>query len=191
MEFTLTTPTPAVWCDAVLADFDHFLVDHASCERKASSVGLSFVSSYPDRPALIGPMIQFAREELRHFHDVYRLLEARGLTLRSDEEDPYARSMLKHVRFSRDERLLDRLMVAAMIETRSHERLTMLASRLPDLALRRFYERLSNAERAHRTFFVDMALKLFPERVVRERLKFFRDREDEAIRAQPITARVH
>ena len=191
LDFALKSATPAAWCDVVLADFDTFLVDHAACERKASAVGMSFVTRYPDRPALLGPMIQFAREELRHFHDVYRVMEARGLTLGNDSEDPYAKALLKDVRFSRDERLLDRLLVAAMIETRSHERLAMLAERLTDETLRRFYERLSQAEAAHRTFFVDMALLFFSENVVKERLDFFLTKEAEAIAAQPIVARVH
>ncbi len=191
LDFALKSATPAAWCDVVLSDFDAFLVDHAACERKASAVGMSFVTRYPDRPALLGPMIQFAREELRHFHDVYRLIESRGLTLGSDSEDPYAQALLKDVRFSRDERLLDRLLVAAMIETRSHERLAMLAERLPDEALRRFYNRLSQAEAAHRTFFVDMALLFFSDNVVASRLEFWLEKEAAAIAVQPLAARVH
>lgn len=191
MDLTLRFFTPPSWCDAVLGDFDTFLVDHAACERKAAAVGMSFVTRYPDRPALLGPMIQFAREELRHFHDVYRILESRGLTLSTDDADPYAQSLLAHVRMTREERFLDRLLVAAMIETRSHERLAMLAERLEDETLRRFYLRLSRAEAAHRTFFVEMALKFFPERVVFPRLELWLDWEAEAIAARPLTARVH
>jgi tRNA-(ms[2]io[6]A)-hydroxylase len=191
MEFSLLSTTPSVWCDAVLSDFDAFLIDHAACEQKAAAVGLSFVSRYPDRPALLGPMIQFAREELRHFHDVYRLIEARGLTLRTNAEDAYAQALLGNVRFSREERFLDRLLVAAMIEARSHERLALLADRLEDDGLRRFYGRLSRAESAHRTFFVGIALKFFPESVVAPRLRFWLEREAEAIAAQPLGPRVH
>lgn len=191
LDFQLKTTTPTHWCDAVLSDFDTFLVDHAACERKAAAVGLSFVTRYPDRPALLGPMIQFAREELRHFHDVYRIMETRGLTLSSDNEDPYAQDLLKDVRFPREERFLDRLLVAAMIETRSHERLAMLAERLHDEALKRFYVRLSKAEAAHRTFFVTMALKFFPESVVAPRLDYWLEREAEAIAKRPISSRVH
>ena len=61
------TPTDPAWVDTVVADFDAFLVDHAACERKASATGMAFVVRYPDRPQLLGPMIEFAREELEHF----------------------------------------------------------------------------------------------------------------------------
>ena len=86
----LRIPTPPAWLEVVLADFDAFLLDHAACERKASATGMSFVVRYPDRRALLEPMIAFAREELEHFHQVYRLIEARGLVLRRDEKDPWS-----------------------------------------------------------------------------------------------------
>ena len=75
----LRVDTPHTWVATALSDFDAFLVDHASCERKASAVGMSFVVRYPDRPEIIEPMIQFAREELEHFHAVVRIVQARGL----------------------------------------------------------------------------------------------------------------
>ena len=65
----LRVDTPKEWVNTALSDFDHFLIDHASCERKASAVGMSFVVRYPDRSALLEPMIQFAREELEHAAD--------------------------------------------------------------------------------------------------------------------------
>ena len=55
--------------------FDAFLIDHAACERKASATGMWFVVRYPDRPVLLDPLIAFAREELEHFHRVYRVIE--------------------------------------------------------------------------------------------------------------------
>src|SRR5688572_10064028 len=99
----LQVATPPEWAKFAIQDFDAFLLDHASCERKASAVGMSFVVRYPDRTDLIEPMIQFAREELDHFHQVYRLIAERGLTLANDEADPYVNLMMGHVRFGRED----------------------------------------------------------------------------------------
>ena len=46
------------WLEAVLGDFDAFLIDHAGCERKASATALSLVSHYPDRRELVREMVQ-------------------------------------------------------------------------------------------------------------------------------------
>ena len=75
----LKMATPAAWLDVVMNDLDAFIVDHAACERKASATGMAFVVRYPDRSALIEPLIAFAREELEHFHQVYQVMAERGL----------------------------------------------------------------------------------------------------------------
>src|SRR4051812_47861898 len=165
----LLVKTPADWADFALRDFDTFLIDHASCERKACAVGMSFVVRYPDRPALLGPMIQFAREELEHFQQVYKLIEARGLHLLRDEEDAYVAIMMEHVRFGREERFLDRLLVSSLIESRGCERLHLVADRLEDEKLRHFYSRLARAEGHHQTLFLELALSFFPQAVVDKR----------------------
>ena len=76
--------TSQAWVDAVLADFDSFLLDHAACERKASAMAMTFVLRYPDRDAILDPMIQLAREELTHFHRVFRICRDRGLRFSKD-----------------------------------------------------------------------------------------------------------
>ncbi len=87
----LRVPTPAGWLEAVFGDFSAFLVDHAACEKKAFSTGMSLVSRYPERQPLVTALIAFAREELEHFALVHALLAERGLTLARDEPDHYAR----------------------------------------------------------------------------------------------------
>ena len=114
----LAVATPPAWVEVVLGDFDRFLLDHAACERKASATGMAFVVRYPDRRELLEPMIAFAREELEHFHQVYKLIEARGHTLLPDEKDPYVQPLLAAVRGGRDARLLDRLVVGGVVEAR-------------------------------------------------------------------------
>ncbi|MDE0882674.1 MAG: tRNA-(ms[2]io[6]A)-hydroxylase, partial [Myxococcota bacterium] len=71
--------TDAAWVKTVLADFDAFLLDHAACERKASAMAMTFVVRYPDRDAILDPMIRLAKEELSHFHQVFGICQQRGL----------------------------------------------------------------------------------------------------------------
>jgi tRNA-(ms[2]io[6]A)-hydroxylase len=189
--FSLLTQTPPDWVEVALADFDAFLIDHASCERKASSVGISFVVRYPDRKALLDPMIQFAREELEHFHQVFRLIEERGLSLREDYPDEYVNLIMAEVRTGRDERLLDRLLVSAVIEARGAERLGIVAEKLSEPRLKLFYERLTRAEKHHQSFFIEMAQLFFAPEVVTERLSELLEKEAEAIRNVPYRSALH
>ncbi len=188
---TLKVATPPQWADVALRDFDAFLLDHAACERKAASVGMMFVVRYPDRTPLLDPLIHFAREELEHFHQVYRLIAARGLRLQPDYRDEYVNLLLKEVRKGRDERLLDRLLICAAIEARGSERLFLVAERLTDVPLKTFYTRLARAEDSHKDLFVNLSLKLFPKELVLPRLDALLDVEAAAIQAVPFRAAVH
>jgi tRNA-(ms[2]io[6]A)-hydroxylase len=188
---TLKYATPPDWAAFALRDFDTFLIDHASCERKASAVGMSFVVRYPDRSALVEPMIQFAREELEHFHQVYRLIAQRGLQLAADEEDAYVGLLMKEVRTGRDERFLDRLLVSSLIEARGCERIGLVAAELADARLRQFYERLGRAEGHHRELFLEIAQHYFPPETVAGRLDELLDAEAAAIQAVPYRHALH
>ena len=121
-----------------MSDFGAFLVDHAACERKAAATAMAFVVRYPDRAKLIEPMIELAREELEHFQLVFRVIHERGLTLGADEKDPYVNALLALVRAGRDERLLDRLLVAGVVEARGCERFGMVGRALPAGELKTF-----------------------------------------------------
>ena len=187
----LKVKTPSDWVKTALSQFDSFLLDHASCERKASAVGMSFVVRYPDRPQIMEPMIHFAREELEHFHQVFRLIAARGLLLPPDEEDPYVTLLMKAVRFGREERFLDRLLTSSVIEARGFERLQMVSNRLEERALKNFYARLSRAERQHRDLFLDMAYQFFNREEVESRLQELLILEAKAIQAVPYSHHLH
>lgn len=183
--------TPPDWVRSALSCFDDFLLDHASCERKASAVGMSFVVRYPDRTALIEPMIQFAREELEHFHQVYRLILERGLTLAPDEEDAYVNILMKEVRSGREERFLDRLLVSSLIEARGHERLHLVAEAMTDMPLAQLYTRLARAESRHKDLFLELAQLYFPLAEVAARWEFLAEREALAIQSVPHRSRLH
>jgi tRNA-(ms[2]io[6]A)-hydroxylase len=156
----LRAATPAAWLEAVTGDLGAFLLDHAACERKAAALCLSMVSRFTDWPVLIEPLISLAREELEHFLQVHRLLARRGLALGADPPDPYAAGLLKAVRHPRDTHLLDRLIVASLIEARSCERFLILARRLPEHGepeLACFYADLARSEAGHHKVFLRLA----------------------------------
>ena len=159
------------WVSVVLNDFDSFLRDHANCERKAFAFAMSLVAKYPNRTRLIGTLIDLAQEELEHFREVYALLEERGLALQRDEPDPYIQGLLAHARHGRDERLIDRMLISSVIETRGAERFRILAETLDDDSMRAFYERLWKAETKHAHQFAEILLREFSEDVVYPRLR--------------------
>lgn len=189
----LRSRTPGAWLDAVFSDFDAFILDHAACERKASATGMSFVVRYPDRVTLIEPMIEFAKEELDHFHIVYRLIQRRGLTLVADYKDAYVNALRSECRTSGDQHLLDRLLVAGVVEARGCERLALVAdaliSRDPELAPT--YLELARAESRHHGLFFRLARQLFPEAEVRARADELLDFEAEVVAELPHRAAVH
>jgi len=159
----LLAATPPAWVRLASQRFDEVLVDHAHCEKKAAAQALSIVAAFPDVPGLARAMARLAREEAGHLAQVLQLLEKRGLRLGRDPGDPYAQALQKHVRQPAKERLLDRLLVSALIELRSRERLELLSKHLPEPELRGFYARLAAAEAGHGALFWKLAQKASPE----------------------------
>ncbi len=180
------------WLDAVMTDFDSFLQDHADCERKASAMAMSFVAKYPDRNEIIPELIETGIEELEHFEQVYKLMRARGLSLRhSIGEDLYVSQLIKQCHSGRNERFMDRLLIASALETRGAERFRMVAEAQDDPELQKFYKALWTSEAKHGHIFVKMALHYFEEDKVYERLDWWMDREAEAIQSLEIKAALH
>jgi tRNA 2-(methylsulfanyl)-N6-isopentenyladenosine37 hydroxylase len=152
---------------------------------------MAFVVRYPDRVALLDPLIAFAREELEHFHRVYRLLEARGLTLGPDAADPYVGALLASVRTGRDERLLDRLLVAGVVEARGCERFGMIAQALPTGELADFYADITRSEARHHGLFLRLARSYFDENAIATRLDELLDAEARILEGLPLRAALH
>ncbi len=181
------------WLDCVMADFDTFLQDHADCERKASSMAMSFVAKYPDRTDIVPELIETALEELEHFRDVYALIRKRGGNLNHViEEDPYIKQMLAFCRNGRDERFMDRMLLASLFETRGAERFKLIWERLEEGSEeKKFFHRLWASEAKHAHIFVKMALSYFPEDAVYTRLLAFAAEEARIIQALPLRAALH
>lgn len=183
--------TSTRWLDAVLGDFDSFLRDHASCEKKASGMALSVASHYPDRPELLNAMVDLAVEELGHYREVIRLLTERGLTPGSDEKDPYVRDLQSHIRKGSDFYLLDRLLVAAVVERRGYERFGLIAAALPEGSLKQFYKGITASEKRHWQLFVNLATTHCEPGLIAPRLLELAAVEGKLIANVPLRAALH
>ena len=179
------------WLEAVLGDFDAFLIDHAGCERKASATALSLVSHYPDRRVLVQEMVQLAREELEHFHQMLWLLQSRDLVLERDEKDLYVQTLRREIRSGVEDYFLDRLLVAGIVEARGCERFGQVADALAPGRLRDFYLEISRSEARHHGVFHRLARRYFDPRAVDARQAELLDREAEILQALPVRPVVH
>jgi tRNA-(ms[2]io[6]A)-hydroxylase len=186
----LLCETSAAWVRLALERFDEVLVDHAHCEKKAAAHALSLLAAFPDVPGLPRAMARLAREEAGHLAKVIALLESRGLSLGRDAGDPYAQGLQALVRQPRAERLLDQLLVSALIELRSRERLQLLADNLSERHLRDFYEELAQAEAGHGSLFLRLARKVAPDGL-EERLAVLAREEARLVRELPVRAAIH
>lgn len=166
------------------------LVDHAHCEKKAAASAMSLVAGYPECDELVRRMSALAVEELQHFRAVYERILERGLALGRDQGDPYAQKLMTLVRPNRG-RLTDRLLVFGLIESRSHERLELLATHLESPALRRFYGDLAKAESRHSELFRELACRYDDANAVSQRLNELARREAEIIAGLPLEPRIH
>jgi len=190
----LKSSTHPRWFAASTSDLQALLSDHLHCERKAAENALSLVRRYPHRGGSVEALTRLAHEETSHVVQVAALLARRGWTPRADTPNHYARSLLREVRGREPERLLDALLVAAFIESRSHERLSLLALgflETGDAELAGFYQALASAEERHAEIFVTLAAPLVTPTVLEARIDELAQREAEILAALPHAPRVH
>ena len=150
----IETPTPDGWIDEAVNRLPELLLDHANCELKAASTALGFIYRYPERHRLASRMSRLAREELRHFEQVRKILEEMSIPFEHVSASRYAGSLRDAVRHNEPERLLDLLLVGALIEARSCERFAALIPRLPE-KLGKFYAGLLDSEARHFEHYLD------------------------------------
>jgi tRNA-(ms[2]io[6]A)-hydroxylase len=199
-----SSATDPRWVGVALGDLDAVLCDHLHCERKAAQSALSLVRSYPDRPDLSVAVARLAHEETSHVLRVAQLLARRRIGPRPDQIDDYARALRTHVRKREPEHLIDSLLVFALIEARSAERLALLGEALgasghePELA--ELYRTLATAEVRHRDLFVRLAFDCAPVRArgklraraeVAERLEELAAAESAIVAGLPLRPRIH
>jgi tRNA-(ms[2]io[6]A)-hydroxylase len=186
----MLTPTDPRWIEVALADLDAVHRDHLHCERKAAQSALSLLRSYPDRPDLVAAVTRLAHEETAHVVQVSALLARRGTTPTYDLGDDYAARLRDQVRKPEPDRLLDRLLVFALIEARSAERLGLLAAALTDPATAALYRSLASAEERHRDAFLTLAAGVSPDGW-EARLAALVEHEAAIVAALPLRPRIH
>ncbi len=189
--FELKYKTPFSWTEAVMADFDTFLQDHAAAEKKASGMALSMLSHYPDRRKLVRAMTDLALEEMIHFKQVVKILLERDITLGKDTKDSYVKDLRALFRQGKDVFLLDRLLVAAVIEARGYERFSLVAEALAEGKEKDFYVTIAKSEEKHAFLFVELAYEYFDKAEVDVRLEEILHAEAEICAKLPHTAALH
>ena len=189
-ELTLAD-TPEQWVHHVLQDFDTFLSDHASCEKKASGMAMNVAAHYPDQPVLLEAMVDLAVEELNHYREVMRLLLKRNVVPAADQKDPYVNALNQCIRRGTENFLLDRLLVGAVVEKRGSERFGIVAEHLQDPELQRFYRSITASEDRHWQLFVRLAEQHCPQQDIAGRLAQLAAAEAEIMLAQPFRAALH
>jgi tRNA-(ms[2]io[6]A)-hydroxylase len=152
----LAAPTPEAWVEAALRDWRTLLVDHANCEKKAASTALALLFAYPDDRALALALARLAREELRHFEQVHKLMGRLGVEPMRLGPGRYASGLRTLLATDEPLRKLDLMLCGALIEARSCERFERLAPRLQE-PLATFYAQLARDERRHEGLYLTLA----------------------------------
>ncbi|MBI5494043.1 MAG: tRNA-(ms[2]io[6]A)-hydroxylase [Deltaproteobacteria bacterium] len=186
----LRAATAPAWVPACLGDLRGLLSDHAHCERKAAQSALSIVSRVPWDAATVTAMAALAREEAGHLARVHALMVARGWTMSPDAKDGYVLALRAQVARGKVDQLVDELLVCALIEARSAERLHLLAEGVDEPDLRALYRELALSEGGHASLFVERARAHAPGEI-RDRVDVWLDREAAITRALPGHARMH
>jgi len=152
----LRVATPREWLEMACQRWRELLLDHANCEKKAASTALSLLFTYPEDVTLTSQLSRLAREELRHFEQVQRLMVTLAVPFQRLSPSRYAEGLRRRVRLEEPGRRIDVLICGALIEARSCERFRVLVPRLPE-PLSSFYRTLSEAEARHHRLYLELA----------------------------------
>ncbi len=190
MNDVLVAPTPERWFEVACEQWRELLVDHANCEKKAASTALSLIFAYPEDPQLADRMSRLAREELRHFEQVQKMMLELGVPFVRQKPARYAEGLRAATRRSDPGRLIDLLLCGALIEARSYERFVGLAPRL-QAPLGAFYGGLAASEARHYTVYVRLAEHRAGEQDWRARLKHLAEIEAELATSPDTQLRFH
>ena len=157
----LKLPTDPRWVNIAEKNIKDILIDHAFCEQKAASTAISFIVTYPEYSDLVTAMIALVKEEISHFQLVHQKILDRGYVLGRERKDNYVLEIMNFFskNVSREKRLIQRLLIAALIEARSCERFKVLSENINDQELAKFYKDLMVSEANHYTMFLNFARK--------------------------------
>lgn len=171
----LQMPTDPRWVNIAQMNIEDILVDHAYCEQKAASSCISMIVQYPERSELVEVMTPVVAEEWSHFERVVEQLTKRGYKLGKPRKDEYVIKIQKIIKKggSEEQRLVEKLLLNALIEARSCERFKLLHQNIEDEELQKFYYELMVSEAGHYKNFIQLAKQYMPEEYVQTRWKEF------------------
>jgi len=190
----LKLPTDPRWANIAEENIEEILVDHAYCEQKAASSCISLIVQFPEKERLVEVLTPVVAEEWEHFERVVKQLKKRGFQLGRQRVDEYVRELNKVTRKggSREEQLMEKLLLNAMIEARSAERFRLLWKNIKDQELQKFYYELMVSEAGHYKNFIKLAEEYMPSELVRHRWKELLKLEAEIMRKlKPRPDRMH
>lgn len=182
--------TPDAWLSVAVESLPLLMIDHANCEKKAAATAMSLMHRYTDNTVLLNKMSRLAREELRHFEQVLKLMTKRGIAYESVTASRYAQGLREKVRKKDPHKLVDTLIVGALIEARSCERFAALSPHV-DPELSEFYVSLLKSESRHFMDYITLAKTLASPDEVDERLSLFSTIEQSLIEGPDTEVRFH
>jgi len=166
----LKLPTDPRWVNIAEKSIQEILIDHAFCEQKAATNGISLIIRYPDKEKLVQEVTPLVAEEWGHFRRVLKELEKRGFKLGRTRKDQYViQLMAQQKKGDFGMQLLEQLLICALIEARSCERFRLLSLYCSDEDLRKFYHEFMVSEAGHYRMFIDLAKTYYPEDLVKKR----------------------
>jgi len=187
----LKQPTSEDWIHQAINNLDTILLDHSHCERKAAGVAINLMFRYPSLSRLVRQLTIVAQEELEHFELVNQWLERKQIPLGPLSAPPYGAKLKALVRKDEPQRMLDWLLIAGLIEARSHERLGLIAEHCPDQKLSAFYRGLMASEAKHYGMYWMLSTTYFEQPIVIERLEELARVESEVLSSLYPAPRIH
>lgn len=187
----LASTTTRAWAERAAHHIDDVLLDHAHCEKKAAGAALRMLFRYPEHAFLQQPISKLAREELSHFERVLAVLDARGVKYERQKPSAYGGRLHELLRTSEPGRLIDLLIISALIEARSCERFRLLAETLEDKELAALYGDLLASEARHHQLYVELAERIETPARVRARLLELSRAEARILAAPSARVRLH
>ena len=152
----LQAATPAAWVQEACAHPDILLIDHANCEKKAASTALALMFAYAEDLVLTEKLSRLAREELRHYEQVAKLMTAQKVVPRRLEPGRYASRLRRLVSTAEPKREVDLMICGAFIEARSCERFALLGDSIGG-PLAGLFKGLHEAEARHYELYLGLA----------------------------------
>lgn len=193
MMLGLQFETSTSWAEIAKDNLQQILTDHAFLEQKAASNAVSIIINYSEETALVKEMSNIAIEEMQHFKMVHLLMDKRGLVLGREQKNDYAVKLQKFFPRTKDrtDALIQRLLVAALIEARSCERFKVFSENMEDEELKKFYTNLMISEANHYRTFLQFARSYQDRKIVDQKWQDLLAYEAKLMKDRGQLAKIH